>query len=132
MDDRTLWCPKPSGRERHLGMPADTANVHPTLKPVELLRHLVRLVTPPGGTVIDLFAGSGTTLVAAVLEGLNAVGVEQCDGTCGRPDYVSIIRARVEFAQRLGVTPADVSFVDAGAGVAVADGAGQLDIFSAT
>jgi site-specific DNA-methyltransferase (adenine-specific) len=43
--------------------------VHPTQKPLELMRWLVRLVTPPGGTVLDPFAGSGTTLVAAVLEG---------------------------------------------------------------
>ena len=44
-------------------------NVHPTVKPIELMRWLVRLVTPPGGTVLDPFAGSGSTGCAAVLEG---------------------------------------------------------------
>lgn len=50
---------------------------HTTVKPLALMRWLVRLVTPPNGIVLDPFAGSGTTLEAAVLEGFNAVGVEQ-------------------------------------------------------
>jgi site-specific DNA-methyltransferase (adenine-specific) len=68
-------------------------NHHPTVKPVALMRHLVRLVTPPGGTVLDPFAGSGTTLVAAILEGFNAVGCEMTD------EYLPIIAGRVEWAQ---------------------------------
>ena len=49
-------------------------NVHPTVKPIELMRWLVRLVTPPGGTVLDLlFAGSGSTGCAAVLEGFDCL-----------------------------------------------------------
>jgi site-specific DNA-methyltransferase (adenine-specific) len=67
-------------------------NHHPTVKPVALMRHLVRLVTPPGGTVLDPFAGSGTTLVAAILEGFNAVGCEMTD------EYLPIIAGRVEWA----------------------------------
>jgi site-specific DNA-methyltransferase (adenine-specific) len=67
-------------------------NYHPTVKPVALMRHLVRLVTPPGGTVLDPFAGSGTTLVAAVLEGFDAVGCEMTD------EYLPIIAGRVEWA----------------------------------
>ena len=70
-----------------------SANVHPTVKPVALMRHLVRLVTPPGGTVLDPFAGSGTTLVAAVLEGMNAIGCEMTD------EYLPIIRGRVAWAE---------------------------------
>jgi DNA modification methylase len=66
---------------------------HPTVKPVALMRHLVRLVTPPGGTVLDPFAGSGTTLVAAVLEGMNAIGCEMTD------EYLPIIRGRVAWAE---------------------------------
>ena len=69
------------------------SNHHPTVKPVALMRHLVRLVTPPGGVVLDPFAGSGTTLVAAVLEGMNAVGCEMTE------EYLPIIRGRVEWAQ---------------------------------
>jgi DNA modification methylase len=70
-----------------------SANVHPTVKPVALMRHLVRLVTPPGGTVLDPFAGSGTTLVAAVLEGMNAIGCEMTD------EYLPIIEGRVAWAE---------------------------------
>jgi site-specific DNA-methyltransferase (adenine-specific) len=68
-------------------------NYHPTVKPVALMRHLVRLVTPPGGTVLDPFAGSGTTLVAAVLEGFDAIGCEMTD------EYLPIIQGRVAWAQ---------------------------------
>jgi hypothetical protein len=50
---------------------------HPTVKPLALMRWLVRLVTPPGGTVLEPFAGSGTTLEACVIEGFRAVGVER-------------------------------------------------------
>jgi site-specific DNA-methyltransferase (adenine-specific) len=69
-------------------------NVHPTVKPVALMRHLVRLVTPPGGTVLDPFAGSGTTLVAAILEGMVPVGIEMTD------EYLPIIEGRVAWAQQ--------------------------------
>jgi DNA modification methylase len=68
-------------------------NHHPTVKPVALMRHLVRLVTPPGGTVLDPFAGSGTTLVAAVLEGFDAIGCEMTD------EYLPIIEGRIAWAQ---------------------------------
>ena len=50
---------------------------HPTVKPLALMRWLVRLVTPPGGVVLDPFAGSGTTLRAAREEGLRALGIER-------------------------------------------------------
>lgn len=51
-------------------------NTHATVKPIDLMRYLCRLVTPPGGLVLDPFAGSGTTLVAGLLEGFDVVGVE--------------------------------------------------------
>jgi site-specific DNA-methyltransferase (adenine-specific) len=52
-------------------------NFHPTVKPVELMRWLIRLVTPPDGTVLDPFTGSGTTGIAATLEGFHFIGIEQ-------------------------------------------------------
>lgn len=58
------------------------------------MRHLVRLVTPPGGTVLDPFLGSGTTAVAAVLEGFTWVG---CEMTA---DYLPIIAGRVQHAEQ--------------------------------
>lgn len=62
---------------------------HPTVKPVELMRWLVRLTTPPGGVVLDPFAGSGSTGVAAVAEGMRAVLIEQS------PDYADDIQRRL-------------------------------------
>ena len=52
-------------------------NTHPTIKPIELMRWLCRLVVPPGGRLLDPFVGSGTTLIAAHLEGLDAHGIER-------------------------------------------------------
>jgi DNA modification methylase len=65
------------------------ANHHPTVKPLALMRWLVRLVTPPGGLVLDPFAGSGSTGCAAVLEGCGFVGVE------ASAEYLEIARARI-------------------------------------
>ena len=62
---------------------------HPTVKPTDLMRYLCRLVTPPGGLVLDPFAGSGSTGKAAVLEGFRFIGVER------EAEYVEIARARV-------------------------------------
>lgn len=64
-------------------------NHHPTVKPIALMRYLCRLVTPPGGTVLDLFAGSGSTGCAAKLEGFKFVLIER------EPDYVQIIEKRL-------------------------------------
>jgi len=52
-------------------------NVHPTVKPVGLMRWLIRLVTPPHGTLVDPFCGSGTTAVAAIAEGMDYVMIER-------------------------------------------------------
>lgn len=65
---------------------------HPTVKPLALMRWLVRLVTPEGGVVLDPFAGSGTTLEAAHLEGFEAIGVELT------PEYWPLIESRIERA----------------------------------
>ena len=64
-------------------------NVHPTVKPTDLMSWLVRLVTPACGTVLDPFAGSGSTLVAAKREGFGFIGVELTE------EYIPIIEARV-------------------------------------
>ena len=55
----------------------DHLKTHPTVKPISLLIHLVKLVCPPGGLVIDPFCGTGTTAVAAVKAGRDAIGIEQ-------------------------------------------------------
>lgn len=67
---RFFYCAKASKSDRGEG------NTHPTVKPAALMRYLCKFVTPPGGTVLDPFAGSGSTLKAAAMEGFSAVGVE--------------------------------------------------------
>lgn len=66
-------------------------NIHPTVKPVELMRWLVRLVTPENGTVLDPFMGSGSTALACARDGFSFVGVER------EPDYYAIARARIQW-----------------------------------
>lgn len=68
-------------------------NFHPTVKPTQLMRYLIRLVTPPGGTVLDPFTGSGSTGKAALLEKFNFVGIELTE------DYLPIIEGRLRFAE---------------------------------
>ena len=63
---------------------------HPTVKPLAIMRWLIRLVTPPGGTVLDPFAGSGTTIEAALIEGFNPVGIEM------EADYLPLIQHRID------------------------------------
>jgi DNA modification methylase len=67
-------------------------NHHPTVKPTDLMRYLCRLVTPPGGIVLDPFMGSGSTGKAAMYEGFEFVGIELTD------EYLPIAKARIEFA----------------------------------
>lgn len=67
-------------------------NIHPTVKPVEVMRWLVRLVTPPGGVVLDPFLGSGSTALACLRDGFSCVGIEI------DPDHYAIARARVRWA----------------------------------
>lgn len=66
-----------------------SANNHPTVKPTELMRYLCRLITPPNGTVLDPFAGSGSTGKAARLEGFSFIGIER------EEEYAEIARARI-------------------------------------
>jgi site-specific DNA-methyltransferase (adenine-specific) len=69
-------------------------NTHPTVKPVDLMRWLVRLVTPPNGLVLDPFCGSGTTGMACALEGFRFVGIELDEG------HAEIARARIRYAEQ--------------------------------
>jgi site-specific DNA-methyltransferase (adenine-specific) len=75
------------------GRETEYRNTHPTVKPTALMRWLVRLVTPVGGTVLDPFTGSGSTGKAAALEGLGFIG---CELTA---EYLPIARARIAAAQ---------------------------------
>lgn len=79
------------------------ANHHPTVKPIDLMRWLVRLVTPPGGTVLDPFTGSGTTGIAALLEGRQFIGCER------EPDYAKIAEARIHYWAEHGDQALDVA-----------------------
>lgn len=79
---RFFYCAKADGEDRW-------GSHHPTVKPVELLKWLVPLVTPKGGTFLDPFAGSGTAAVAALATGRNAILIER------EPSYAADIRERI-------------------------------------
>jgi site-specific DNA-methyltransferase (adenine-specific) len=83
---------------RNRGAAART-NSHPTVKSIALMRWLVRLITPPGGVVLDPFCGSGTTLLACIEEGVDAIGIER------EAEYVEIIRRRVAHALKTPAKP---------------------------
>ena len=74
-------------------------NTHPTVKPTDLMRYLCRLVTPPGGTVLDPFMGSGSTGKAAMLEGFEFIGIER------EPQYFAIAEQRITRAAAAGHQP---------------------------
>lgn len=112
---RFFYCAKASRRDRNEGVGGSDApavrenatmrdredadwqarngNHHPTVKPTDLMRYLCRLVTPPGGVVLDPFMGSGSTGKAAVLEGFGFIGIDLSE------EYVQIARQRVAHAQ---------------------------------
>jgi site-specific DNA-methyltransferase (adenine-specific) len=84
---RFFYCAKAAKKDRGRG------NNHPTVKPTDLMRYLVRLVTPPGGVVLDPFMGSGSTGKAAKLEGFGFIGIER------EEQYIEIARARIDAAR---------------------------------
>ena len=86
---RFFYTAKASRAERNAGLPEGERSIHPTVKPLALMRWLCRLVTPPGGTILDPFTGSGTTGAAAVLEGFDFIGIER------EAEYVEIAEARI-------------------------------------
>lgn len=81
---------------------------HPTVKPLALMRWLVRLVTPPGGIVLDPFAGSGTTVEAAILEGFDVIGVER------EAEYLPLIEARIARQALAATEPPEEPTLDFG------------------
>jgi site-specific DNA-methyltransferase (adenine-specific) len=111
-----FYCPKVSRKERHTGFDTSTiptnpegmydvdgtgvqynaqknktnGNNHPTVKPVALMRYLIKLVTPPNSTVLDPFTGSGSTGMAATELGHTFIGCEL------DPNYVAIAKTRIE------------------------------------
>jgi len=87
---RFFYCAKASKRDRNEGLD-ETKNHHPTVKPTSLMQYLVRLVTPPNGTVLDPFMGSGSTGKACAYEGFKFIGIEQS------AEYVEIARARIKY-----------------------------------
>ena len=92
-----IYCAKASKSERNAGL--EGQNFHTTVKPLALMRYLIKLVTPPGGTVLDPFLGSGSTAVAAILEGFEWIG---CEMTA---EYFPIIEARVKWATKEAAKP---------------------------
>ncbi|MBV6063426.1 site-specific DNA-methyltransferase [Pseudomonas aeruginosa] len=98
------------------GTDKTSQNNHPTVKPTDLMAYLVRLVTPPGGKVLDPFTGSGSTGKAAVREGFEFVGIER------EAPYLAIAEARIAH---------ELERVTAAAEEA-AKGSAQLDIFHDT
>ena len=85
-----------SGKPSSISEGRNTAykNNHPTVKPTDLMRYLCRLVTPPGGIVLDPFMGSGSTGKAAVKEGFSFIGIEMSE------EYMEIAKARIEYGHR--------------------------------
>lgn len=84
---RFFYCAKVSPKERTACQKVD--NKHPTVKPINLMKYLITLVTPACGLVLDPFSGSGSTLIAAALGGFHFVGIER------EEEYVKIARARI-------------------------------------
>jgi DNA modification methylase len=116
---RYFYCPKASKKDRDGGMeqlqsksikgrdegqdktsiaykarPTERKNIHPTVKPTDLMAYLVRLVTPKGGVVLDPFMGSGSTGKASVREGFDFIGIERED------EYMEIAKTRIQHEQK--------------------------------
>ena len=83
---RFFYVAKAPKRER----PDVNGVAHPTVKPLALMRWLVRLVTPPGGTVLEPFAGSGATVEACIIEGFHCIAIER------EAEYLPLIRHRID------------------------------------
>lgn len=89
---RFFYCAKASRQEREQGLDGhgSRVNIHPTVKPIDLMRYLCRLITPRNGIILDPFLGSGSTGIAAGLEGFEFVGIER------EEEYFKIAKARIE------------------------------------
>jgi site-specific DNA-methyltransferase (adenine-specific) len=87
---RFFYQAKVSKAERNMGLEEGNKSTHPTVKPINLMTYLCRLITPPNGIVLDTFMGSGSTGIAAQLEGFRFVGMEMDE------DYFKIAEARIK------------------------------------
>lgn len=89
---RFFYCAKASQSERNFGLKEfeNNKNMHPTIKPIALMRYLCRLITPKNGIVLDPFIGSGTTAIAAMREGFRVVGIEM------QQEYLEVAQARIK------------------------------------
>lgn len=85
-----------------------SGNIHPTVKPIKLMQYLIKLVTPPGGTLLDPFAGSGTTGCAAELEGFDSVLIDEDESS------VEISKARCKYWSEKAKAPRQVTIVFTG------------------
>lgn len=115
---RYFYCGKISSSERNAGLEGfgsgvklytnialqERPNHHPTVKPIALMRWMCRLITPPGGAVLDPFMGSGSTGCAAVLEGFDFIGVDMEQG------YVDIAQNRIDHYRKCPGEPEPDSF----------------------
>lgn len=133
---RFFYCPKATRKDRNEGLPSSdgravssgatmrdredadwpsrNGNHHPTVKPTDLMAYLARLVTPPGGMVLDPFMGSGSTGKACMREGFHFIGIDMAS------EYVAIAQARIEHElERV-----------AAAAAAAAEPVPQLDLFA--
>jgi len=122
---RFFYCAKASKKDREEGLDgfekrtAHRANNHPTVKPTDLMRYLVRLVTPPGGVVLDPFMGSGSTGKAAIRDGFRFIGIER------ESNYIEIAQARIAHAAK---GKQDLTQPKGGESK---DSPGQVDLFAA-
>lgn len=92
---RFFYCAKTSKKDRNEGTDhIPTKNNHNTVKPTALMEYLCRLITPPNGTILDPFMGSGSTGKAAMYEGFNFVGIELLE------EHMTIAEARIEAARK--------------------------------
>ena len=86
---RFFYCAKANKKDRNNGLPEGEKSGHPTVKPTDLMRYLCRLITPPGGVVLDPYMGSGSTGKASILEGFRFIGIER------EEDYCRIAKRRI-------------------------------------
>ena len=90
---RFFYCAKASLHDRNEGLNGRN-NTHPTVKPTRLMKYLCRLITPPGGVILDPFMGSGSTGKGALLEGFRFIGFEK------EPENFEIAKKRIQHSQR--------------------------------
>ena len=97
---RFFYCAKASRQEREQGLDGDGSrvNIHPTVKPIDLMRYLCRLITPRNGIILDPFLGSGSTGIAAGLEGFDFVGIER------EQEYFEIAESRINYWTSIELT----------------------------